>query len=135
VRIAVDSSVLIAAHITRAGVCAEMMADLLMHHQLVTSDFIRAELHRKLVEKFDFFGREAAQVVAMLRRAGMVVAPADLASDACRDPTDIPDLGTAVAGECALLISVDRDLLDLHQFNEFPIIRPGEYWRLTSEPG
>jgi hypothetical protein len=27
--------------------------------------------------------------------------------------TDVPVLGTAVAGECALLISVDRDLLDM----------------------
>lgn len=134
-RIALDSSVLIAAHISRAGVCAEMMADILMHHQLVTSEFIVAELRRKLVEKFNFPGREAAQVVAFLRRVGMVVAPADLPSDACRDRTDIPVLGTAVAGECALLISVDRDLLEVERITGIPIIRPGQYWRHTSEAG
>jgi predicted nucleic acid-binding protein len=42
-------------------------------------------------------------------------------------------LGTAVAGECELLISVDRDLLDMQNVREIPIIRPGEYWRRTSE--
>ena len=134
-RIALDSSVLIAAHISRAGVCAEMLEDLLLHHELVTSEFILEELHRKLVEKFKFPKREADQVAAFLRRVAEVVIPTDMPSDLCRDPTDIPVLGTAVGGECVLLISVDRDLLDMQRINEIPIIRPGEYWRRTTEAG
>ena len=134
-RIALDSSVLIAAHISRAGVCAELLEDLLLHHELVTSEFILGELGRKLVEKFRFPEREADQVAAFLRRAAVVVEPADLPPDVCRDPTDIPILGTAVSGECALLISVDRDLLDIQRINEIPIIRPGDYWRRTTEGG
>ena len=134
-RIALDSSVLIAAHISRAGVCVELLEDLLLHHDLVTSEFILEELGRKLTEKFSFPRREANQVAAFLRRMAVVVVPADLPSDVCRDPTDIPVLGTAVSGECALLISVDRDLLDMQRINEIPIIRPGEYWRRTTEGG
>jgi uncharacterized protein len=122
VRIALDSSVLIAAHISRAGVCAELLEDLLLHHELVTSEFILEELRRKLLEKFSFPKREADQVAAFLRRVAVVVVPAD-----------IPVLGTAVGGACALLISVDRDLLDMQRINEIPIIRPGEYWRRTTE--
>jgi predicted nucleic acid-binding protein len=45
----------------------------------------------------------------------------------------VPALGTAVAGECALLISVDRDLLDMQAIRAIPIIRPGEYWRRAAE--
>jgi putative PIN family toxin of toxin-antitoxin system len=133
VRIALDSSVLIAAHISRAGVCAELLEDLLLHHELVTSEFILEQLGRKLLEKFSFPKREADQVAAFLRRVAVVVVPADMPSDVCRDPTDIPVLGTAVGGECALLVSVDRDLLDMQRINEIPIIRPGEYWRRTTE--
>jgi predicted nucleic acid-binding protein len=54
VRLALDSSVLIAAHISRAGVCAELLEDLLLHHELVTSEFVLGEHERKLVEKFRF---------------------------------------------------------------------------------
>jgi putative PIN family toxin of toxin-antitoxin system len=135
VRIALDSSVLIAAHISRAGVCAGLLEDLLLHHELVTSEFILEELGRKLLEKFSFPKREADQVAAFLRRVAVVVVPADMPTDVCRDPTDIPVLGTAVGGRCALLVSVDRDLLDLQRINEIPIIRPGEYWRRTTEGG
>jgi predicted nucleic acid-binding protein len=63
----------------------------------------------------------------------MVVRPADLPSDLCRDPEDLEVLGTAVAGKCALLISVDRDLLDLQSVENIPIVRPAEFWRRTSE--
>jgi len=133
VRIALDSSVLIAAHISRAGVCAELLEDVLLHHELVISDFILEELGRKLVEKFSFPKRDADQVGGFLRRVSIVVQPADLPSNLCRDPTDLPVLGTAVAGECALLISVDRDLLDMQTIQAIPIIRPGEFWRRTAE--
>jgi len=133
VRIALDSSVLIAAHISRAGVCAELLEDVLLHHELVISGFILEELGRKLVEKFNFPKSDANLAGAFLRRVSIVVEPADLPPDLCRDPTDLPVLGTAVAGACALLISVDRDLLDMQKIEAIPIIRPGEYWRRTTE--
>lgn len=106
-RIALDSSVLIAAHITRAGVCAEMLEDILLHHDLVISDFILEELGRKLLEKFNFPKRETDQLGALLRRVGILVQPAVLPPDLCRDPTD----------------------LAVRAVQEIPIIRPGEYWR------
>jgi putative PIN family toxin of toxin-antitoxin system len=133
VKIALDSSVLIAALISRAGVCAELLEDVLLHHELVTSEFILEEVAGKLIDKFSFPKREVDLVAAFLRRVAIVVAPADLPADACRDSMDIPVLGTAVGGECALLISVDRDLLDMRQINEIPIVRPGEYWRRTAD--
>ena len=126
-RIALDSSVLIAAHISRAGVCADLLEDVLLHHDLVTSEFIIGEVVRKLVEKFRFPAREADQVAAFLHRVTMVVEPAELPVDLCRDPTDIPILGTAVSGECAILISVDRDLLDMQFINEWRLDKPQRY--------
>jgi putative PIN family toxin of toxin-antitoxin system len=132
VKIAIDSSVLIAAHISRAGVCAELLEDVLLHHELVISGFIIEELGRKLVEKFSFPRRDLDQVRAFLRRVSIIVEPTELPPDLLRDRTDLPVLGTSVAGACALLISVDRDLLDMRTIQAIPIIRPGEYWRRTA---
>lgn len=51
-KIALDSSVLIAAHISRAGVCVELLEDLLLYHELVTSEFILQELERNSSRNF-----------------------------------------------------------------------------------
>ena len=104
-----------------------------MHHELVTSEFIIGELTRKLLEKFKYFKGDCDRVGELLCRASVVVVPAELPSDLCRDSNDLPVLGTAVAGKCSLLISVDRDLLDMQAIEGIPIIRPGEYWRRAHE--
>jgi len=133
VRVAIDSSVLVAAHISRDGVCAELLEHVLLDDELVVFDFILRELARKLLQKFGFAQEDVDRIGGFLRRAAMVVAPANLPIEICRDPEDVPVLGTAVAGECALLVSVDRDLLDMHSVQGIPIVRPGEYWRRVRE--
>jgi predicted nucleic acid-binding protein len=60
------------------------------------------------------------------------VAPLDLPTDVCRDPTDIPVLGTALAGSASVLVTVDKDLLALGEFQGIAIIKPGEFWRQTT---
>jgi putative PIN family toxin of toxin-antitoxin system len=129
VRIVLDSSVLVAAHITRAGVCAELFEDILMQHHLVISRFILDELARKLTDEFDFDQSTVRQIVRFISRQSTVVEPATLPQDVCRDPEDIPVLGTAVSGEVALLITVDKDLLALEEYAGISIVRPGEFWR------
>ena len=73
-RIALDSSVLIAAHISRAGVCAELLEDILLHHELVISGFILEELRRKLLEKFNYPKREVVRISVFLSRVPRITA-------------------------------------------------------------
>ena len=63
-----------------------------------------------------------------LARAAELVEPAELPHDICRDPTDVAILGTAVAGDADLLVTVDNDLLALGRYAEIAIVRPAEYW-------
>lgn len=131
-RIVLDSSVLIAAHITRAGVCTELLEDVLMQHQLVLSQYILDELARKLREKFGFPASSIRAIVKFLTGAATKVEPATLPPEVRRDQEDIPVLGTALAGEASLLITVDKDLLALVEFQGIAIIKPGEFWRRTT---
>ena len=127
-RVVLDTSTLIAAHISRAGVCAELLEDVLLHHELIVSEFILDELRRKLREKFRFPESDIRAVTSFLRDAGLVLVPADLPADACRDPDDIPVLGTAVAARAELLVTVDLDLLALVDFRGVAIVKPRGYW-------
>ncbi len=62
----------------------QLLEDLLLHHEPVTSEFINGELGRKLVKNFRFPECEANQLAALLRRVGMVIEPADLLGDPWR---------------------------------------------------
>ena len=138
-RVLIDSSVLVAAHISRAGVCAELLEDVLMDHELVMSQFIIDELARKLRDNFKFTEDEIAEVRRHLLANCEMVSPVEVPSTACRDPNDLPVLGTAVAGRADVLITVDKDLLDLRAYSGISIIRPGQFWRRvdaeTAPPG
>ena len=125
-RVVIDSSVLVAAHISRAGVCAELLEDALMDHELVMSQFIIDELARKLREKFKFAEDEIAEVRSHLLADCEMASPVEVPSTACRDTNDLPVLGTAVAGRADILITVDKDLLE---YSGISIIRPGQFWR------
>ena len=128
-KVVLDSSVLIAASISRAGVCAELLEDVLTHHELVISDFITEELTRKLRDKFGFPESGIRELRRFLSKSATIVMPAALSNDLCRDPTDIPVLGTAVAGKVSLLITVDKDLLSIGSYQGIAIIKPGQFWK------
>lgn len=130
-KVVLDSSVLTVASISRAGVCAELFQDVLAHHESIISDFIVNEVSRKLHEKFDFTKTEIAELCSFLKATGSFVVPAEIDANVCRDPQDIPVLGTAVAGTANLLISVDKDLLAIGPFQGIEIIKPGEFWKKT----
>ena len=131
-KLVLDSSVLIAASISRAGVCAELLEDILTHHELIISDFILEEVSRKLREKFEFPKTEIADLCRLLRNAARFVEPTEIDPRVCRDPEDVPVLGTAVAAKVDLLISVDKDLLTLGSFQGIDIVKPGEFWKRTT---
>lgn len=122
-----------AAYISRAGVCAELLEDVLMDHELVISEFILDELARKLREKFGFPENEIAEIRESIVSSAEIVLPAEVSAPSCRDPNDLPVLGTAVAGQVDVLITVDKDLLDLQEHSGIPIIRPGEFWKRTEQ--
>ena len=129
-RALLDSSVLIGAYISRAGTCASLLEDIHNDHEWIISNFVLDELSRKLRDKFKYPEDEIAEI----REAAMIgaefVTPAEIPSDACRDPNDLPILGTAVAGRVEVIITGDKDLLALQAFRGIPIVRPGEFWKL-----
>lgn len=128
-RVTLDSSVLVAAHISRAGVCAELLEEVLLGHDLVLSEFILGELRDKLSGKFGYSDAVVRAVVSQLKRAAEMVQPEEIPLETCRDRNDLEVLGTATAGRCDLLVTVDQDLLVIGTFRKVAIVKPGEFWR------
>ena len=131
-RLVLDSNVLIAAFVAR-GVCAELVEHCVRVHEPVTSAFILEEVYRGLLDKVRVPASEADQAVKLLRTRFEIVEPDTVEEGACRDPDDLPVLGTATAGRCDVLVTGDKDLLELEAWQRIPIVSPRGFWRLESQ--
>jgi len=123
VTVVLDTNVLLAAFATR-GLCEAVFEVCLAAHEIVLSEHILKELRRHLRVKFKVPASHADQVIAFLREHAALVKPAKVPANACRDHSDLPVLGTAVAAESDCLVTGDRDLLDLKEFRGIPILSP-----------
>jgi uncharacterized protein len=123
VRVVLDTNVLLAAFGTR-GLCEALFAACLGSQEIVVSEFILAEVRKQLTGVLRIPARQAEDIVAFVREHLDMVVPAPIPSTACRDPDDLPILGTAVAGRADLLVTGDRDLLGLKRHQGIPIVTP-----------
>lgn len=127
-RIALDTNILVAAFIAH-GTCAELLEHCVRQHEPVTSRFILDELRKTLVSKFGISRRDAAAAVRLLSTRFEIVTPSELSPRVCRDPDDDAVLATAVAGRCDWLVTGDKDLLSLQQYEGVRIVSPRDFWR------
>lgn len=128
-RVVLDTNVLLSGMLTR-GLC-EAVLDACVDSpdvEMVLSDHILREFERHASRKFGVPDNEAKEAVEFLRRWSTIVQPANLPADACKDPDDVPVLGTAVAAHAAVLVTGDAELLALEQIGDVAIVSPREFY-------
>jgi putative PIN family toxin of toxin-antitoxin system len=130
-KLVLDTNVLIAAFVSR-GVCAEVFEHCIRQHALFSSQYILDEFRDTLTGKFKISRSDATEAKRLLQLRMTLVQPTPLPQGACRDPQDIPILGTAVAASCQGLITGDRDLLELNEYEGIKILPPNAFWKLES---
>ena len=126
-RVFLDTNVLVSALATR-GLCADVLRIVVARHRLVVGETVLAELRRILRDKFGVPHDAARAAERFLRAEGIVVGDApSLGIELC-DPDDIPVLEEAVAGKADVLVTGDRDLLEIARQAPLPIIAPRGLW-------
>ncbi len=128
-RVALDTNVLLSAVFTR-GVC-EALLDVLIESDVwavVLSEHILHEFLEHGEAKFGAPAHEVERAVAFLRRHAEIVEPTPLPMDTCRDPDDLPVLGTAIAGGVDALVTGDADLLELGRIGTVAILSPRAFY-------
>lgn len=131
-KLVLDTNVLIAGFISR-GVCAELIEHVIQRHEPVTSDFILDEFKRTLTAKFKITQRDASAARQLLASRFTIVVPTELGVPVCRDSDDVRVIGTALAGDCACIVTGDRDLLDLKRYRKVAMVSPQQFWKFEAE--
>ena len=128
-RVFLDTNVLVSAFATR-GLCADVMRDVLAEHTLVTGEVVLQELRRVLRTRLKLPIETADAIEALLREHEVIVRPRKVEGPDVRDPDDRWVLTSAVIGRADVLVTGDRDLLDLGSKAPLPIVDPRGFWTL-----
>ena len=126
-RVFLDTNVLVSAVGTR-GLCADVLQTVLAEHELVVGEAVLAELRRVLQKKMRLSPDLAGEMEDFLRREAEVVLEGAAVHVVPRDPNDAQVLAEAMAGRIDVLVTGDRDLLELQGKLPFQVVNPRGFW-------
>ena len=129
-RVFLDTNVLVSAFATR-GVCADVLRVVLTEHTLVTGEVVLRELGRVLRKRIGLPPRAVNEIDKFLREQEVVPKPAMRAAVPKRDPDDQWILASAIDGGVDVLVTGDRDLLDIAADAPIKIVDPRGFWDLV----
>jgi putative PIN family toxin of toxin-antitoxin system len=125
-----DTNVLVSAFATR-GLCADVFRHVVSEHSLVTGEVVLKELRRVLRTRIRLPVRTIDAVEEFLREHEVVAKPQSAPHIAIRDPDDKWVLASALSAKVDVLVTGDRDLLELEHTLPLRILDPRGFWELV----
>ena len=123
-RLVVDSNVWISALVF--GGAPRQVFEAIVHDglRLVVSAEILTEVRRVAGVKFPDFTDDVEALIGVLQENLEVVSLGSITIDVCRDPDDNRVLETAILGDAEAIVSGDKDLLVLGDYEGIAITTP-----------
>jgi putative PIN family toxin of toxin-antitoxin system len=128
-RVVIDTNVLISGLLSATSTPAQAVGKAVTKAQLVaTTESLRELIEKLYSPKFDRYVRRERRD-ALLERVASLVEIIDVLQPirAARDPKDAKFLEAAVNGRADVIVTGDKDLLDLNPFRGIAIVTPGEH--------
>lgn len=129
-----DSSVLVSAFLSKSGVSRELL------HRAETGSFticvseeILDEIQRVLLEyprirkRYRYSNEAVAEYVDLLRIVAQVIINLPKIEKVVRDPNDDMIIACAVKARAEYIVTRDKDLLILKEYEETTILKPEEF--------
>ena len=129
-RVCLDTNVLVSAFATR-GLCADVLTLVLAEHELILGEHVLTELRRVLEKKMRVPRRRVDEVEAFLRAQAQVAEGGARPLIKVRDPADMKVLAEAITGQADILVTGDRDLLEVAAKAPLRIVTPRGFWELV----
>ena len=133
-RVFLDTNVLVSAVASR-GLCADVLREILVSHQLVVSAPLISELERILHSKIGIPQEIISDFVEVLTQDSILSKNTDLVTIDINDKDDILILLTALNEKPELFVTGDKELLELKKIQSMRIISPRRFWEtLKNQP-
>ncbi len=126
-KVFLDTNVIASATATR-GLCADVLRTVIEFHDLVVSAHIVGEVRRILKDKFGASPDLIADVVSLLRQDTIASEAHPLHSVPLSDPADVAIVSSALNGAADVLVTGDKEILDLRRVGTLEILTPRQFW-------
>ena len=126
-RVFLDTNVLVSAIATR-GLCADVLREIFVSHQLVISIPLISELKRILSNKLGVPQEIISDFIEVLTQDCLLSENTDQIIIDISDRDDILILSTAVNGKAEIFVTGDKELLELKKLQLMRIVSPREFW-------
>jgi putative PIN family toxin of toxin-antitoxin system len=109
------------------GIPLEALNIAFLRGQIVTSAYIRSETERNLAHKHQWNILDVRRIMnRYVRNAHDIYVPGHL-NGMCRDRKDDQILECAVVAGAQILVTGDKDLLEIRAYQDFVILKPRDY--------
>ena len=132
-KVFLDTNVLVSGFATR-GLCADVIRLVLAEHELITADVVLNELIRVLKHKIQLPGEQIHEILTFLESQTVQPKPISPSSIPVRDEDDQWVLASALAAKADVLVTGDKDLLDVaNEVSGVTITDPRGFWNLAKK--
>lgn len=132
-RVFLDTNVLVSGFATR-GLCADVIRLVLAEHELIIGEVVLEETRRVLQQKIHLPEPLAAEILAFLENQTIRAKPKATPSIRIRDEDDLIVLASALAAKADVLITGDKDLLEISdRVPDMLITDPRGFWNLAQK--
>ena len=128
-RVFLDTKALVSAFATR-GLCADVMRQVLAEHELIVGEVVLRELRKALRVKLKLPPATMTAIEELLRESEVIPRPRTPSDLEVRDPDDRWVLASAIAGRADVLVTGDRDLLEVAARSPVRLVDPRGFWTL-----
>ena len=128
-RVFLDTNVLVSAVATR-GLCADVLREVLVSHQLVISSPLLNELANILHSKFGIPFNVITEFIEMLNQDVILSEQTESAVIDIQDQDDVIILSTALSGGAELFVTGDKEILALGKIQHMEIVSPRKFWEI-----
>ncbi len=132
-KVFLDTNVLASAAATR-GLCADVLREVFASHDFLISEQILNELQRVLRSKFSVDEDLIDDFIWLLHQGTVLAQPAELPKVDLQDKDDLPILGAAIAAGAEVLVTGDKELLELRHVGDLEILSPRQFWEKLKAP-
>jgi putative PIN family toxin of toxin-antitoxin system len=134
-KIFLDTNVLASAAATR-GLCADVLREVFASHDLFISEQVLNELRRVLRLKFGVPQALIDDFIQLLQQNSVLAQPSQVPRVKLQDKEDLTILAAAITSGAEVLITGDKELLDLGGVEKLEILSPRQFWeKLKAQSG